>query len=151
MKRSPAAVDRPSRGRPKFHIIPCISLQGTETQEDEPHLKSVLIVSDKLYSSPTVAHSMYPQCHQGSRSYPNQALLTASHTKVGCMLCTLRASSWLKQSRVMPRRSGRGVPARNARETHHQVNYAKRSNTSEKVRSGGIGLGSVKLPNAILI
>ncbi|KAG2124101.1 hypothetical protein BD769DRAFT_1669615 [Suillus cothurnatus] len=51
-------VERPPRGQPVFHIIPCICLQGMETQEDTPHLQSVLIVSKELYGTPAMADSI---------------------------------------------------------------------------------------------
>ncbi|KAG2142125.1 hypothetical protein BD769DRAFT_1383646 [Suillus cothurnatus] len=48
-------VEWSARGHPMFHIIPCACLQGMETQEDEPHLQSVLMVSNELYGSQAIA------------------------------------------------------------------------------------------------
>ncbi|KAG1775889.1 hypothetical protein EV702DRAFT_1198795 [Suillus placidus] len=51
-------VDRQSRGRPMFHVIPGAILRGMETQEDEAHLQSVLMVSEELYGTAAVANNI---------------------------------------------------------------------------------------------
>ncbi|KAG1734448.1 uncharacterized protein EDB91DRAFT_1250971 [Suillus paluster] len=51
-------VDQQSRGQPMFHVIPCTILKGMETQEEGPHLQSVLMVSEQLYGTTAIANNL---------------------------------------------------------------------------------------------
>jgi hypothetical protein len=96
-RHSLPTVERSARGHPIFHIIPCTCLQGMETQEDEPHLQSVLMVSKELYGSPAMADRVYLRCRSMSQSDGNQVLSTSSLTTTQCKPFTLKAWSWLNR------------------------------------------------------